>query len=103
MSQKVSQDFVTAIAEGKDPTTTIKESKKKERPSPSPQTEIIEEEVRTVKQCVIEFKLLMAQARGLLEEMTTVGMLGVGPGKPPTKKKNSKDSIKYRVKQALNK
>ena len=85
MSQKVSSDFVTAIVEGKDPTTTIKESKKKEAPVPSPQSEIIEEEVRTVKQCVIEFKLLMAQARGLLEEMTTVGA-GIGAG-PPTKKK----------------
>tara|TARA_R110002020_G_scaffold22920_3_gene76845 strand:- start:641 stop:1405 length:765 start_codon:yes stop_codon:yes gene_type:complete len=86
LKQEVSEDFISAIVEGKDPTTTIKEAKKQEIPAPAPETDIIEEEVRSVKQCVVEFKLLMAQARGLLEEMTTVGMLGVGPGKPLTKK-----------------
>ena len=104
MSQKVSSDFVTAIVEGKDPTTTIKESKKKEAPVPSPQSEIIEEEVRTVKQCVIEFKLLMAQARGLLEEMTTVGA-GIGAGPPTKKKKKSTVEIikKYGEKYLIEK
>ena len=107
LSQKVPVNFVQAIAEGKTPDIDSVINEKKQEPVATPKKELVIEDVRTIQECVQEFKLVMAQARGLLEEMTTCGMIGVNMGpapKDPKKalKKKAKKSTKDIVESILN-
>jgi hypothetical protein len=55
---------------------------------------VVKENKKSPEQLIAEFEQVLIQARGLIQEMTTCGMLGVNMA-GPTKKKKLKKKWKY--------
>jgi hypothetical protein len=58
------------------------------------QARVVKENKKSPEQLIAEFEQVLIQARGLIQEMTTCGMLGVNMA-GPTKKKKLKKKWKY--------
>lgn len=93
MKTPVPQEFVETLVLGNNDHHTI----------PERLTEAVKQEEtpdeKTPKELVSELKDLIAKAKGLIQEMTTCGMLGVGPGPTAKPKKKKKKVAKKKAKK----